>query len=137
MKRPPGDEPLDFQRRQRRDPTEPEKRLWAALRNRQIEGLKFRRQTWLGPFLADFYCAEAGLVIEVDGDGHADQQEYDERRTAWLGSEGFRVIRFTNDDVRRNLGGVVDAIRLIACPSPSHSTAPSGPLPLPRGGEEQ
>jgi very-short-patch-repair endonuclease len=71
MKRPPGEEPLEFQRGVRHNPTEPEKRLGSALRNRQVAGAKFRKQVWLGRYLVDFYCADAGLVVEVDGDTHA------------------------------------------------------------------
>ena len=133
MKRPPGEEPLEFQRRVRHEPTEPEKKLWSALRNRQIADAKIRKQTWLCGYLVDFYCAAAKLAIEVDGDTHAHQQDYDERRTARLESEGFRVIRFSNDDVMRNLDGVVACVREALDPSPSHSAAPSGPFPLPQG----
>jgi very-short-patch-repair endonuclease len=111
MKRPPGLEPLKFQRAARHNPTEPEKRLWAALRNRQVADAKFRKQVWLGRYLIDFFCADAKLAIEVDGDSHAHQQDYDEQRTAWLSSEGFRVIRFSNDEVMRNLDGVVLAVQ--------------------------
>ncbi|MCX8474239.1 MAG: endonuclease domain-containing protein [Sphingomonas sp.] len=135
MKRPPGHESLKFQREARRNRTEPENRLWQALRNRQLGNAKFRNQVWLGPFLVDFYCAEAKLAVEVDGDTHAHQQDYDERRTAWLKEEGFRVIRFANDEVMRNLEGVVAAIGSALAPSPSHSPSASGPLPLPQGGE--
>jgi very-short-patch-repair endonuclease len=71
--------------------------------------------------------------VEVDGDTHAYQQSYDELRTKWLEKEGFRVIRFSNDDVMRNLEGVVASVREALGPSPSHSAAPSGPLPLPQG----
>ena len=136
MKRPPGEESLKIQRAVRHNPTEPEKKLWAALRNRQVAGAKFRKQVWLGRYLVDFYCADAKTAIEVDGDSHAHQQDYDEQRTAWLASEGFRVIRFSNDDVMRNLEGVVAVIRATFVPSPSHSAVPSGPLPLPHRGEE-
>jgi len=135
MKRPPGYDPLKFQREVRRNRTEPEKRLWSVLRNRQLADAKFRQQTWLGPFLVDFYCAEVKLAVEVDGDTHAHQQDYDARRTAWLEQEGFRVIRFSNDDVMRNLDGVAGAILAALAPSPSHSPSASGPVPLPQGGE--
>ncbi|UZK65383.1 endonuclease domain-containing protein [Sphingomonas sp. M1-B02] len=135
MKRPPGYAAQRFQLEARHNPTEPEKRLWSALRNRQVAGAKFRKQTWLGPYLVDFYCAEAKLAVEVDGDTHAHQQEYDTQRSAWLENEGFRVIRFSNDDVMRNLEGVAAAIGVALRPSPSHSATPSGPLPLPQRGE--
>jgi very-short-patch-repair endonuclease len=64
--------------------TKPERILWNALRNRQLDGHHFRRQHPIGDFIVDFFCAEARLVIEVDGDSHAGQREYDARRTAWL-----------------------------------------------------
>ncbi len=119
----------------RRDPTEPEKRLWSKLRNRQLDGIKFRRQVWLVGFIADFYAADLRLVIEVDGDGHAAREAADEQRSRILQREGFRTIRFANVDVMRNIEGVWETILMTARldPSPSHSAAPSGPLPLPQG----
>jgi very-short-patch-repair endonuclease len=126
MKRPAGYEPLKWQRQMRHNPTDPEKFLWSALRNRQIADAKFRKQVWLGPYLVDFYCAEARLAVEVDGDTHAHQQDYDAQRTAWLNSEGFRVIRFSNGDVMGNLDGVVAAIHDALRPSPSHPPAAGG-----------
>ena len=85
-----------------------------------MSGAKFRRQVWLGPFVADFFCAEGKLVVEVDGDSHAAQMEYDLRRTAWLAREGFRLVRVTNGDVMSNLDGVMEHIAA-ALPSPSQS----------------
>jgi len=129
MKRPPGVEPLEFQRAARHHATAPEKKLWSALRNRQIGGAKFRKQVWLGPYLVDFYCAAAKLAVEVDGDTHAHQQDYDEQRTAWLASEGFRVIRFSNDDVMRNVNGVAGAIELaLTLPLDCAERGPPSPL---------
>ncbi|HEX4695657.1 endonuclease domain-containing protein [Sphingomonas sp.] len=129
MKRPPGEEPLKFQRGMRHNPTGPEKRLWSALRNRQVAGAKFRKQVWLGRYLVDFFCAEAGLAIEVDGDSHAHQQDYDEQRTAWLSSEGFRMVRFSNDDVMRNLEGVVFTVQQsLTLPLGRAEWAPPSPL---------
>ena len=131
MKRPPGDTPLQRQRAARHNATEPEKRLWNILRNRQLADAKFRRQVWVGPYLVDFYCAAAKLVIEVDGDTHAHQQAYDAARTASLEAEGFRVLRFANDDVMRTLDGVAATIVGALDPSPSHPASPGGPLPFP------
>jgi len=131
MKRPPGYDSLKFQLETRHNPTEPEKRLWSAVRNRKVDGAKFRKQTWLGPFLVDLYCAEAKLAVEVDGETHAHQQDYDARRTAWLEGEGFRVIRFSNDEVMRNLEGVVAVIADALTLPPLRG----GPLPLPQRGE--
>jgi very-short-patch-repair endonuclease len=88
-----------------------ENTLWEVLRNRQVDGLKFRRQHVLGSYIADFFCAEQCLVVELDGDSHASQEPYDLQRTQWLESQGLRVIRFTNFDVLENLDGVIGAIR--------------------------
>jgi len=130
MKRPPGEEPLRFQREIRHNLTEPELRLWQAIRNRAVANAKFRKQTWLGPFLVDFFCAEAKLAIEVDGDTHAHQQACDARRTARIESEGFRVIRFTNDDVMRNLDGVLSVIADAVSPHPPIASRRAPPSPL-------
>lgn len=90
--------------------TIPERRLWAALRDREISEWKWRRQHPKGVYILDFFCHEAGLVVEIDGDSHADQANYDENRTAWLEEQGLRVIRFTNDDVMKNLDEVFKEI---------------------------
>ena len=92
--------------------TPAEKKLWARLRNNQL-GAPIRRQHPLWRFILDFCCAEARLAIEVDGDTHAqpDQAQYDAARTEWLIARGYRVIRFDNSDVHRNLDSVVDVIR--------------------------
>jgi very-short-patch-repair endonuclease len=94
----------------RRNTTKAEERLWRQLRSRNIEGLKFRRQHPVGSFIVDFYCPQSKLIIEVDGGSHADQQEYDQQRTEWLQARGYRVIRFTNDDVKEALDGVIERI---------------------------
>jgi very-short-patch-repair endonuclease len=129
---------VDRARRLRRDATPAEKKLWSALRGSNIGGFKFRRQQRLGPFVADFACQSARLVIEVDGDSHAAQIDYDARRTQFLAKEGYRVLRFTNSDVMNNLKGVCRAIELalVGGPSPSHAATPRGSLPLPQGERE-
>jgi very-short-patch-repair endonuclease len=73
--------------------TDAERRLWRALRDRQLEGYKFRRQRPIGPFIADFVCLERLLIIELDGSQHADSN-YDDARTAWLEQHGWCVLRF-------------------------------------------
>jgi very-short-patch-repair endonuclease len=96
--------------RELRQPQTPaEERLWSCLRDSQLEGLKFRRQHPIGPFIVDFYCAQKRLVIEVDGDSHFtdEQMEYDRARTAWLEEQGCKVIRFTNTDVMDSLDEVL------------------------------
>ena len=92
--------------------TPAERILWNHLRNRQFKGLKFRRQHPLKHFIADFYCHEAGLVVEVDGGIHEskDQKEYDKDRTVDLNRLGIKVIRFTNREVESNITTVLKRI---------------------------
>jgi len=98
-------------REMRHPQTLAETTLWHMLRNRQT-GFKFRRQHPIERFIVDFYCAEAKLLIEVDGESHLepDQEEYDKARTEYLERLGYKVIRFTNNDVRYNINAVVDKI---------------------------
>jgi very-short-patch-repair endonuclease len=94
-----------------RQPLTPqEQKLWRRLRNRQLFGLKFRRQHPIGPFVVDFFCHQHRLVVEIDGHHHAEpeQQRQDEARTAWLEEEqALRIIRFSNREVDRNIEGVL------------------------------
>ncbi|WP_261370992.1 endonuclease domain-containing protein [Sphingobium sp. B2] len=92
----------------RRDPTEPEKRLWTRLSRSQLGGHKFRRQSVIGPFIADFFCPQKGLVIEVDGDTH--DILADLKRDAALNRLGLSVLHVGNADVIRNLDGVCETI---------------------------
>lgn len=110
--------------------TEPERQLWSVLRNRQLHGVKFSRQVVIGSYIADFCARKQGLIVEVDGDTHAGNGAHDERRTTWLQTQGYRVIRFSNADVMCNLDGVLAAISaaLRAAPHPN---------PLPTGEREQ
>src|SRR5260370_40197474 len=93
----------------RQSSTNAERRMWSALRDRRLLRYKFRRQHPIGGFVVDFACTEYRLAIEVDGGQHADNAA-DARRTAWLEREGWRVIRFWNNDVLGNTGGVIQAI---------------------------
>ena len=96
----------------RQEMTPTERRLWQALRGNALDGAYFRRQHAVGPYVLDFYCAKSKLAIEVDGGSHKEQEQYDAERTRWLESEkGMRVIRFTNQDVLRDLDAVIEAIR--------------------------
>ncbi len=95
----------------RRELTPIEAILWQRLRSRRLADLKFRRQHPIGPFITNFYSAERKLVIEIDGDTHAEQGRYDASRTAWLEKQGIRVIRFNNRDVLNNLSGVLEMIK--------------------------
>jgi very-short-patch-repair endonuclease len=101
-------------RKLRRGATRAERSLWSGIRREQIEGFKFRRQVVLFGFIADFACYEARLVLEVDGATHSTEKEIenDNARSAVLQDEGFAVLRFTNEDVYRNLAGVLETIRL-------------------------
>lgn len=124
----------------RRTQTEPEKRLWMLLRKRlPQEGRHFRRQVALGSYVVDFVCFSAHLAIEVDGDqhGHDAAARYDAQRSAWLESQGFRVLRFTNRQVMTDADMVVDTIfaALANSPEPGHTTPT--PNPSPQGGGEE
>ena len=107
-------------RRLRLSPTDAEIRLWSRLRRKQLDGFRFRRQHPLGPYVADFFCAEGRLIVEVDGGQHAADSD---TRTRWLVGRGYRVIRFWNNDVLANTDGVLLAILDALHQSPS--------LPLP------
>mgnify|MGYP001809758040 CR=1 FL=1 len=96
----------------RQDPTFAERVMWDRLRNRKLAGLKFRRQVPIGPFIADFLCKEASLIVEFDGPNH--DTAYDQRRDDWLGAQGYRVLRFPNNDVGNRLGWVLERIQSAA-----------------------
>ncbi|UVK39552.1 endonuclease domain-containing protein [Mesorhizobium sp. AR10] len=98
-----------FARSLRRDMTEAEDRLWHELRDRRLDRIKFRRQVPVGKYIADFVCLEAGLIIEIDGSQHADSDS-DRIRGVELKAMGFRVLRFWNEDVLRDLNAVCDTI---------------------------
>ena len=100
----------DRARELRREQTPAEQQLWARLRNKQLYGLKFRRQHPIGRFIADFSCVSERLVVELDGDSHSTQEEYDQERTAWLEDRGYRVIRFANRQIERQLDAVLAEI---------------------------
>ena len=117
--------------RLRRDATDVEKRLWSALRNRQLGGFKFRRQWTINRYIVDFACLEAGLVIELDGSQHLERIAHDAFRTAYLQREGFSVLRFWNDTVLRETDAVLTAILTALAPHP-----PSGHL-LPASREKE
>jgi adenine-specific DNA-methyltransferase len=106
-------------RRLRRDSTDAERKLWSVLRNGQMNGLKFRRQVEIDGYIADFLCPEKRLIIEVDGGQHT--PERDARRTAYLESQGFSILRFWNNEVLENLDGVWTAIE-DALTTPPHPT---------------
>ena len=94
----------------RRTNTPPEQLWWLALRNGQIGGLKFRRQHPIGPYIVDFYCHSAGLVVEVDGMSHDDKVRQDAAKTKHIQSQGLRILRVTNEDVMSDLDAVTREI---------------------------
>ncbi len=100
---------LEKRKELRKNQTEPEKRLWQYLRNKQIDNCKFFRQYGIGEYIADFYSPKLKLVIEIDGDTHFTDEavEYDKIRTKFFNSLGIEVIRFTNEDVMKNIEGVI------------------------------
>ncbi|MBZ9764108.1 DUF559 domain-containing protein [Mesorhizobium sp. CA8] len=99
----------NFARSMRRESTDAEDRLWQELRGRRLDNIKFRRQVPIGRFVADFLCAEAKLIVEIDGSQHAESR-HDQERDAELKVRGFRVLRFWNDDVLKELDAVCDTI---------------------------
>jgi very-short-patch-repair endonuclease len=115
----------------RLNPTRPERVLWYALRNRALEGLKFRRQAPIGHHIVDFFCAEARLVVEVDGETHVDAPQ-DGSRDVWLRNRGYAVLRFWNNEIMGNLPGVLELIRQSA----AHVHTPP-PDRLPQGEGER
>jgi very-short-patch-repair endonuclease len=109
----------------RRESTFPERLLWGRLRNGRCAGLKFRRQQPLGPYVADYFCASARIVVELDGRSHDGQEAQDEDRENYLERQGLRVIRFSIDEVLANLEGVVEGIaRACTLTRPSGPTSP-------------
>lgn len=101
---------VDRARRLRVSQTDAEQKLWRHLRNRQLQGWKFRRQHEIDRYIADFVCPDAGLVVELDGGQHDEQVAYDETRTRKLQDMGYRVLRFWDNDVLTNIEGVLQVI---------------------------
>ena len=93
-------------RKNRLNPTAPEKKIWQKILSRKQTGFKFLRQHPISHYIPDFYCRELKLIIEIDGDSHCFQEEYDLQRTAYFESRNLKVIRFTNREVLYNLAGV-------------------------------
>jgi very-short-patch-repair endonuclease len=117
----------------RKNPTDAERRLWRHLRDKQLDNFRFRRQRPIGNYIVDFVCLEAQLVVELDGGQHAEQQQYDARRTAYLVAEGLKVLRYWNNDVMQNVEGVLEDI-LAALRDRASPRTPSQPSP--REGKE-
>jgi leucyl-tRNA synthetase len=122
----------EFSKDNRQNATEAEDLMWQAVRNNQL-GFKIRRQHAIGIFITDFVCLDKRLVIEVDGEYHLNNKQYDEARTEFLKSEGFEVIRFTNDEVKSDLQNVLsklkgklESLRSVKETSPLHGRGDGG-----------
>jgi very-short-patch-repair endonuclease len=97
----------------RREPTPAERKLWAYLRRNKLNGVNFRRQHAIGNFITDFVSIKMKLVIELDGSQHLEQEEYDIERTKYLESQGYKVVRFWNNDVMNDIDGVLCTIEIV------------------------
>jgi len=117
----------------RRNMTDNERARWAVLRRKNFAGFRFRRQQSIGPYIADFFCPSAKLVVELDGEQHAEKSHLrrDDERTRWLRARGYRVLRIWNADLKRSPKDVYEAIYIALAHPPS---GPSGHLP-PQGGK--
>jgi very-short-patch-repair endonuclease len=120
-------------RRLRRQQTDAERLLWFRLRDRRLDGWKFRRQFPIDRYVVDFFCADAHLIIELDGGQHAVRTDADAARTKTPQAMGYLVLRFWNNDVTDNIDGVLEEIMTAAGRSPSE---PPHPDPLPYGERE-
>ena len=110
--------------------TDAERKLWRHLRNRELGGWKFRRQYPVGPFIVDFICVEKSVVIEVDGGQHAENEELDLQRSAFLNKMGYQVVRFWNNEVLQETEAVLEAIFAILGDTAKNSPSPRPSPPL-------
>jgi very-short-patch-repair endonuclease len=117
---------LNYAKTLRSHQTDAGLRLWYHLRAHRFLDFKFKRQKPIGNYIVDFVCIEKKLIVELDGGQHGGQMQYDQVRDAWLREQGYRVLRFWNNDVMQQLESVLEAI-LIAL----KTKAPSPPAPLP------
>jgi very-short-patch-repair endonuclease len=116
--------------------TDAEKKLWRHLRARQLDSRQFRKQVPIGSYVVDFCCLKAQLVVEVDGGQHDARSAQDEHRTRWLNDQGYRVIRFWNNEVLQNIDGVLqEIVRVLALPRLRELSHPH-PNPPPNRGRE-
>ncbi|MCJ7496888.1 MAG: endonuclease domain-containing protein [candidate division Zixibacteria bacterium] len=109
----------------RKNSTKAERMLWKNLRTKQMEGFKFRRQEPIGNYVVDFVCFEKRIVIEVDGGQHVREVIKDKQREKWLKKQGFKILRFWNNEVLRNIEGVIEVIRLNCLYHPLLTPLPS------------
>jgi very-short-patch-repair endonuclease len=101
---------VQFARRLRRNQTDAERVLWFRLRDRRLDGWKFKRQAPIDRFVVDFFCPDGKLIVEIDGGQHDQDRERDANRTSVLEAMGYLVLRFWNNDVMRNTDGVLETI---------------------------
>ncbi|HSW89112.1 MAG TPA: endonuclease domain-containing protein [Candidatus Saccharimonadales bacterium] len=106
----------------RKQQTDAETILWVHIKNRQIDGVKFRRQVPMGNYIADFVCVKSKLIIELDGGHHNEdvKRNKDDERTKWFEIQGYTILRFWNDEVINNLPGIIERIEMTL----KHSTSP-------------
>jgi very-short-patch-repair endonuclease len=97
-------------RKLRSSATDAERRLWYRIRRRQLGGFRFRRQHPIGNYIVDFVCPDRRLIVEIDGGQHAEQCNYDEKRSRYLSASGFRVLRFWNNELMNDLESVLELI---------------------------
>jgi very-short-patch-repair endonuclease len=116
-------------REMRHQPNGVEAMVWSGLRNRRVGGLKFRRQHPIGPYIADFYCAEARLIIELDGATHEGKEDYDAKRQAWLESQGHFVLRVPNLELDGALDSFWEAVFHKCVERTGKCTRSAGPSP--------
>ncbi|MFL6235365.1 MAG: endonuclease domain-containing protein [Thermoanaerobaculia bacterium] len=122
----------------RGSPTPAEREMWEILRDRRLAGIKFRRQSPISIFVADFYCARLKLVVELDGEVHSDRRQaaHDENRDFYLRSLGCAILRFPNRDLFQNREAVLSQILEVATTLQAQADEPPGPSsPSPRSGE--
>jgi very-short-patch-repair endonuclease len=118
--------PVNLAKNLRKKQTETEALLWSKLRDRQLMGLKFRRQQSIGNYVIDFACMDKNLLIEIDGGQHNtnEKMEKDADRTLWLEEKGYQILRFWNNDITDNLDGVIEVIlHSLIQKSPPHSNS--------------
>ena len=115
---------LARRRELRRNSTAQESKLWFYLKGKNL-GVKFRRQHGIGPYIVDFYCKEKNLIIELDGSQHLDAQEYDKERDEYIQTLAIKVLRFWNNEIDKNIEGVLKIIIGYIHPSALKGTSPS------------
>ena len=113
-------------RQLRKNPTDAERLIWQKLRFWQVDGCKFRRQQPLGRYIVDFVCLQKRLIIELDGGQHAERVDYDKQRDAWLHDQGFVVLRFWDNDVFKNIDGIMEMIGKNLQSTPYLNPSPQG-----------